>query len=66
MRRHAPRGFVYFDHSIRVHNGIGCSSCHGRIDEMRFTAAGRAPFTGALSRLKSRHVYRHGMVSCTG
>jgi hypothetical protein len=32
-------GFVYFDHSIHVHNGIGCSSCHGRIDEMPFTAA---------------------------
>jgi len=30
-------GFVYFDHSIHVHKGIGCSSCHGRIDEMPFT-----------------------------
>ena len=27
-------GFVYFDHSIHVHKGIGCSTCHGRIDEM--------------------------------
>jgi hypothetical protein len=30
-------GFVYFDHSIHVHKGIGCASCHGRIDEMPFT-----------------------------
>ena len=30
-------GFVYFDHSIHVHKGIGCSSCHGRIDEMPLT-----------------------------
>jgi len=30
-------GFVYFDHSIHVHKGIGCSSCHDRIDEMPFT-----------------------------
>jgi hypothetical protein len=30
-------GFVYFDHSIHVHKGVGCSSCHGRIDEMPFT-----------------------------
>ena len=30
-------GFVYFDHSIHVQNGIGCSSCHGRIDQMPFT-----------------------------
>jgi Cytochrome c7 and related cytochrome c len=32
-------GFVYFDHSIHVHKGIGCSECHGRIDEMPFTYA---------------------------
>ncbi len=30
-------GFVYFDHSIHVQKGIGCSACHGRIDEMPFT-----------------------------
>ena len=30
-------GFVYLDHSIHVQKGIGCSSCHGRIDEMPFT-----------------------------
>jgi hypothetical protein len=30
-------GFVYFDHSIHVQKGIGCASCHGRIDEMPFT-----------------------------
>lgn len=30
-------GFVYFDHSIHVQKGIGCASCHGRIDQMPFT-----------------------------
>jgi hypothetical protein len=30
-------GFVYFDHSIHVQKGIGCSSCHGQIDQMPFT-----------------------------
>jgi hypothetical protein len=30
-------GFVYFDHSIHVQKGVGCSSCHGRIDQMPFT-----------------------------
>jgi len=30
-------GFVYFDHSIHVHKGVGCASCHGRIDQMPFT-----------------------------
>jgi len=29
--------FVYFDHSIHIHKGVGCSSCHGRIDRMPFT-----------------------------
>src|SRR5260370_39548100 len=30
-------GFVYFDHSVHVQHGVGCSSCHGRIDEMPLT-----------------------------
>jgi hypothetical protein len=30
-------GFVYFDHSIHVNKGVGCASCHGRIDEMPLT-----------------------------
>jgi hypothetical protein len=29
--------FVYFDHSIHIAKGIGCSSCHGRVDEMPLT-----------------------------
>jgi hypothetical protein len=30
-------GFVYFNHSIHVDKGVGCSSCHGRLDEMPIT-----------------------------
>jgi hypothetical protein len=26
--------FVFFDHSIHVNKGVGCVSCHGRVDEM--------------------------------
>ncbi|MGE5444008.1 MAG: cytochrome c3 family protein [Ignavibacteriales bacterium] len=26
--------YVYFDHSIHVYKGIGCSTCHGRVDQM--------------------------------
>jgi hypothetical protein len=26
--------FVYFNHSIHVNKGLGCSSCHGRVDLM--------------------------------
>ena len=34
---HKLPAFVYFDHSIHVHKGIGCSSCHGRVDKMPLT-----------------------------
>jgi hypothetical protein len=30
-------GFVYFDHSIHVHKGVGCVTCHGRVDQMPLT-----------------------------
>lgn len=26
--------FVYFNHSIHVKKGVGCETCHGRIDQM--------------------------------
>jgi hypothetical protein len=26
--------YVYFNHSIHVAKGIGCASCHGRVDQM--------------------------------
>jgi hypothetical protein len=29
--------YVYFNHSLHVAKGIGCSSCHGRIDQMPLT-----------------------------
>ena len=33
-RVHDLPDFVYFDHSIHVNNGVGCESCHGRVDLM--------------------------------
>jgi hypothetical protein len=36
-RVHDLPEFVYFNHSVHVHGGIGCSSCHGRIDKMPLT-----------------------------
>ncbi|HTQ35771.1 MAG TPA: cytochrome c3 family protein [Steroidobacteraceae bacterium] len=30
-------GFVYFDHSIHVNKGVGCSTCHGEVDRMPLT-----------------------------
>ena len=33
-RVHDMPDFVYFDHSVHVNRGIGCASCHGRVDNM--------------------------------
>ena len=33
-RVHNLPGFVYFNHSIHIHKGVGCSTCHGRVDQM--------------------------------
>jgi len=33
-RVHRLPDFVYFNHSIHVNKGIGCATCHGRVDEM--------------------------------
>jgi hypothetical protein len=33
-RVHDLPGFVYFNHSIHVSKGIGCATCHGRVDQM--------------------------------
>ena len=29
--------FVYFNHSIHIAKGIGCETCHGRVDQMPLT-----------------------------
>jgi len=33
-RVHDLPDFVYFDHSIHVAKGVGCETCHGRVDRM--------------------------------
>jgi len=37
IRVHDLPDFVYFNHSIHVQKGIGCVSCHGRVDRMNLT-----------------------------
>jgi hypothetical protein len=34
VRVHDLPDFVYFNHSIHVKKGMGCESCHGRVDQM--------------------------------
>lgn len=37
QRVHRLPDFVHFNHSIHVAKGIGCATCHGRIDRMNLT-----------------------------
>lgn len=34
VRIHNVPDYAYFDHSVHVGAGVGCVSCHGRIDQM--------------------------------
>ena len=34
VKVHRLADFVYFNHSIHVNKGVGCSSCHGQINQM--------------------------------
>ena len=34
VKVHRLADYVYFNHSIHVNKGVGCSSCHGRVDQM--------------------------------
>jgi hypothetical protein len=33
-RVNAVPDFVYFDHSIHINKGVGCTECHGQVDQM--------------------------------
>jgi hypothetical protein len=34
IRVHDLADFVYFNHAIHVKQGVGCETCHGRVDQM--------------------------------
>lgn len=34
LRVHDLPDFVYFNHSIHIKKGMGCETCHGRVDKM--------------------------------
>ena len=36
-RVHNLAGFAYFNHSIHVAKGVGCSTCHGPVESMHLT-----------------------------
>jgi hypothetical protein len=34
VKVHDLPDFVYFNHSIHLNKGVGCTTCHGRVDQM--------------------------------
>ena len=36
VKVHDLPDFVYFNHSAHVNKGVGCSTCHGRVDRMEY------------------------------
>jgi hypothetical protein len=38
VRVHDLPDYVYFNHAIHVRQGVGCETCHGRIDQMPVVA----------------------------
>lgn len=57
-RVHDLPDFAYFDHSIHVAKGVGCETCHGRVDRMPLMAK-RAPLTMSWCLDCHRHPERH-------
>ncbi len=72
IRVHDLPDYAYFNHSIHVKKGVGCSTCHGRIDDMPilYQAAittdgvvfGVSPRAGKI-RASGREDLRHGMAA---
>src|SRR3989442_15931647 len=68
IRVHDLPDFVYFDHSIHVAKGVGCASCHGRVDDMPLTwreATLHMDWCLDCHRHPARHVRRRGRVCVT-
>jgi len=38
IRVHDLADYVYFNHAIHVQQGVGCETCHGRVDQMPVVA----------------------------
>ena len=57
-RVHDLPDFVYFHHAIHVQKGVGCVSCHGRVDKMPLTWK-EEPMTMSWCLDCHRHPERH-------
>ena len=46
--------YVYFSHEIHVNKGVGCASCHGRVDQMPLMYAENTLADGVVPGLPSQ------------
>ena len=53
-RVHDLPDFVYFNHSIHVKKGVGCATCHGRVDQMPLMLQENVAADGVVPRLPPR------------
>jgi hypothetical protein len=54
IKVHDLPDFVYFNHEIHVNKGIGCASCHGRVDEMPLMYMENSAADGVVPELPSQ------------
>jgi hypothetical protein len=57
-RVHELPDYAYFNHAIHVNKGVGCASCHGRVDKMPLTWKDQ-PLTMEWCLQCHRHPERH-------
>ena len=50
-RVHDLPDFVYFNHSVHVSKGVGCATCHGRVDRMPLMYQAGDAADGVVPRL---------------
>ena len=53
-RVHVLPDYVYFNHSIHVNKGVGCTTCHGQVNEMPLTLEEQHPFHAVVSAMPPR------------
>ena len=54
IKVHDLPDFVYFNHEIHVNKGIGCETCHGRVDEMPLDVRAEHAADGVVPGLPSQ------------
>ena len=53
-RVHYLPDYVYFNHSIHVNKGVGCTTCHGQVNEMPLTWKSNTLFMAVVPAMPPR------------